>query len=190
MSDGPHRSLPMKSAWKGLAMRADNANFSQEDVSDAMHRAVRGDFRNEVSAQQITALNRIFNSSQGSLPIPEMALQSLKEVEHLSRGSVFGTNLHMWAVHMAESGRMDRAALHEAVGNAALERVYGGVRHVTEHYLRKSSLGRADKVAGRLEGTAASLSSAQLGDHLLNPQPRGRRLNHADLDDGVPLLVH
>jgi len=36
MSDGPHRTLPMRRGWKRLAKRADKSAFNAEDVKDAV----------------------------------------------------------------------------------------------------------------------------------------------------------
>lgn len=38
MSDGPHRSLPMRPDWKKLAEYADNKNFVRDPVRDAFAR--------------------------------------------------------------------------------------------------------------------------------------------------------
>lgn len=37
MSDGPHRSLPLRHAWKELAKRADKKAFDCQDVIDAIY---------------------------------------------------------------------------------------------------------------------------------------------------------
>ena len=36
MSDGPHRTLPMRHAWKQLAKRADKSANDSRDVADAI----------------------------------------------------------------------------------------------------------------------------------------------------------
>ena len=49
MSDGPHRSLPMRKPWKDLAMRGDKAAYSASEVAEAATNALASDFKMEVS---------------------------------------------------------------------------------------------------------------------------------------------
>lgn len=187
MSDGPHRSLPMRPAWRGLAARADNTNHTREEIADALARAVRSDFRNEVSPSYISALRRIFDRDANSLGMPEIALGQLREVASLASGSVFGQKLQEWATIAASEGRLSRDALHEAVGNAALESTHAGIRQASEHYLRESSARRAARVEGRMGEATAQLSSSTLGASLLAPAGPKRSIRRAGLDEGVPI---
>jgi hypothetical protein len=43
MSDGPHRSLPMRNHWRNLAERAAKAVFSPQEVSEALPYALHRD---------------------------------------------------------------------------------------------------------------------------------------------------
>jgi hypothetical protein len=187
MSDGPHRSLPMRPAWRGLAARADNSNHTREEVADALARAVRSDFRNEVSPAHIGALRRIFDRNANSLGMPEIALAQLREAAPLASGSVFGQKLHEWATIAASDGRLTRDALHEAVGNAAIESTYAGIRQTSEHYVRQSTERRAMKVEGRMRHAATLLNSSNLGASLLAPAGPKHSLRRAGLDDGVAI---
>lgn len=187
MSDGPHRSLPMRPAWRGLAARADNSNHTREEIADALARAVRSDFRNEVSPAHITALHRIFDRDANSLGMPEIALAQLRDAAPLASGSVFGQKLQEWANIAASEGRLSRDALHEAVGNAALESTHAGIRQTSEHYVRKSTERRAIKVERRMRDAVTQLNSSTLGASLLAPAGPKRSLRRAGLDDGVPI---
>ncbi len=60
MSDGPHRSLPMRKPWKELAKRGDQSTYDSEQVAEAATRALVSDFRNEVSWSLINDLKSIF----------------------------------------------------------------------------------------------------------------------------------
>lgn len=187
MSDGPHRSLPMRPAWRGLAARADNSNHSREEVADALARAVRSDFRNEVSPAHISALRRVFDREANSLGMPEIALAQLREAAPLASGSVFGQKLQEWATIAVSEGQLSRDAFHEAVGNAALESTYAGIRQTSEHYVRESTARRAMKAERRMRDAAAQLNSSTLGASLLAPRGLKRSLRRAGLDDGVPI---
>jgi hypothetical protein len=177
----------MRPAWRGLARRADNASYEAVDVGEALCRAARSDFRNEVSPALVTALVKIFSGESNSLGLREIAADQLRAIEHLAAGSVFGTRLHGWAMLAANEGRITREALDSAVGNAAKESTFNGIRQVTEHYLRESSAHRADKVNARLRDSAANLDACGLGARLLAPSQQRRSIRHTGVDEGVAL---
>ena len=64
MSDGPHRSLPMRPAWKKLAERADKAAFSAEEVRDALPAALAEDWRKEIPDSIVWKVREILSDSQ------------------------------------------------------------------------------------------------------------------------------
>jgi hypothetical protein len=49
MSDGPHRSLPMRRGWKRVAERGDKRAYASEEVSEAIIVALEQDCRQEMS---------------------------------------------------------------------------------------------------------------------------------------------
>ncbi|WP_143530693.1 hypothetical protein [Rhizobium sp. RU36D] len=152
-----------------------------------MARAVRSDFRNEVSPSHISALRRIFDRDGNSLGMPEIALAQLRDAAPLASGSVFGQKLQEWATIAATEGRLSRDSFHEAVGNAAIESTHAGIRQTSEHYVRKSTDRRAMKVERRMRDAAAQLVSSTLGASLLAPTGARRSLRRAGLNDGVPI---
>ena len=64
MSDGPHRSLPMRPAWKKAAERADKPAYSAQAVREAISQAVESDWRAEVSDSCVRNLSEIFGDRQ------------------------------------------------------------------------------------------------------------------------------
>ena len=48
MSDGPHRSLPLRPGWKRTAERADTPAYEATEVTRAASRALEDDWRAEV----------------------------------------------------------------------------------------------------------------------------------------------
>jgi hypothetical protein len=189
MSDGPHRSLPMRKAWKELAKRGDQLTYDSEQVAEAASRALASDFKNEVSAPLISALKDVFTGRDNSLGLTEIALHQLEDAKALAAGSVFGVNAIAWSIQLVNEGRLDKDALYEAVGLAAKERGFANTRAVEEHYLRESNQRRADGVSNRLQSAISGLSEGKLGSMLLDPQPaatRGPRKRN-DVNDGVPL---
>ncbi len=189
MSDGPHRSLPMRRPWRELAKRGDQRTYDFEQVAEAATHALASDFKNEVSAALISALKDVFIRKDNSLGLPEIALHQLDEAKAFAAGSVFGMNAVAWSIQLVHEGRLDKDALYDAVGLAAKERGFANARSVEEHYLRKSNQRRADGVSSRLNSAIAGLSESKLGSMLVDPQPAaGRRLRkRTDLNEGVRL---
>lgn len=62
MSDGPHRSLPMRKPWRELAMRGDKAAYSASEVAEAATNALASDFKMEVSGTDPRAEIHFFRS--------------------------------------------------------------------------------------------------------------------------------
>lgn len=189
MSDGPHRSLPMRKAWKELAMRADQKTYDLAQVSEAAPYALASDWRNEVSASLLKAIKNVFAGQGNSLGMREIALDQLEKAKPLAAGSVFGASAVAWAVQLVHEGRTDSNALYDVVGLAAKERAYAGIRQVEEHYLRESHERRADGVRSRLEGAISGISVTQLGTFIVDPPSRrgGSVRKHTEIDEGVPM---
>ncbi len=59
MSDGPHRSLPMKPKWRNVAERAYNGAFRVDEISAAMMPALHGDCQDEMSPRFLGQLRNI-----------------------------------------------------------------------------------------------------------------------------------
>jgi hypothetical protein len=189
MSDGPHRSLPMRKPWRELAKRADKLVYDSGQVADAAKDALASDFKNEVSYPLVKALKDIFAGRDNSLGILEIATLQLEEVRSLAAGSVFGMNAVAWSIQLVNEGRLGMDAFYDAIGLAAKERGFANARSVEEHYVRESNQRRASGVSARLQGALSGLSENQLGLMLANPQPaRSRaRQKRTGLGDGVPL---
>lgn len=189
MSDGPHRSLPMRKPWRELAKRGDQGTYDPEQVAEAAASALASDFKNEVKWSLIDALKSIFTGRDNSLELPEIALQELENAKVLAAGSVFGMNAVAWSIELISDGRFGLDAYYDAIGLAAKERGFANVRSVEEHYLRESNPRRSDNVGKRLHAAISSLSESRLGLMLVAPvlaktqSPKKRTY----LDEGVPL---
>jgi hypothetical protein len=189
MSDGPHRSLPMRKAWRDLAERGDKLVYDSGQVAEAAKHALVSDFKNEVSYALVKALKDIFIGRDNSLGLREIAIHQLEEARSLAAGSVFGANAVAWSIALIHEDRFGMEAFHDAIGLAAKERGLANTRSVEEHYLRESSLRRANGVSARLQAAISELSETQLGSMLVDPQParsRGQQRKNG-LDDGVSI---
>lgn len=188
MSDGPHRSLPLRKAWKELAMRGDKNAYSAWEVEEAAANALAQDFKMEVSWALTQELKSIFSGRDNSLMLPEIALQQLNDANALAAGSVFGRNVVACSIELIHEGKFSLDAFHEAVGLAAKMRGLASVRSVEEHYLRESNQRRADHVSTRISNAICGISENQLGLILVSPMPRTQRSRKmTSLDAGVML---
>ena len=189
MSDGPHRSLPMRKSWKELAKRADQSTYDAEQIAEAAAGALASDFKNEVKWSLIDALKSIFTGRDNSLGLREIALQELDDAKALAAGSVFGMNAIGWSIDLISDGRFGLDAFYDAIGLAAKDRGFANVRSVEEHYLRESNQRRSDNVSKRLNAAISSLSEGRLGSMLVASESSGtqRLKKKIHLDEGVPL---
>lgn len=189
MSDGPHRSLPMRKPWKELAKRGDQSTYDSEQVAEAATSALASDFKNEVSWSLINALKSIFAGLDNSLMLSEIAIQQLCDLRPLAAGSVFGSNAVEWSIQLINEGCFEPNAVYDAIGLAAKARGFANTRSIQEHVLRETNQHRANGVATRLNNAINGLSEKSLGALLLERQPtRSRRLKKStSLDEGVPL---
>lgn len=188
MSDGPHRSLPMRRAWKEFAKRGDQSTYDFEQVAEAATNALATDFK-EVSWSLVKTLKSIFTGQDNSLGLPEIALQQLDDAKRLAGGSVFGSNAVAWGIQLINEGRFGLDAFHDAIGLAAKERGFANIRSVEEHYIRASNQRHAARVSTRMLRAIHGISENRLGLMLAAPQLVGARrsMKRTSLDEGVPL---
>ena len=190
MSDGPHRSLPMRRPWKELAKRGDQCTYDSEQVAEAATHALASDFRNEVSWALIDALKSVFGGRDNSLRLPEIAILQLHDLRTLAGGSVFGRNAIEWSIQLINEGRLEADAVYDAIGLAAKVRGFANTRAIHEHVLRETNQIRADGVTARLNRAIGELSESSLGSMLMDRQRGGpiRLKKSISIDEGVSLL--
>ena len=167
MSDGPHRCLNMRKAWKDAAQAAASDAFSDDDVQERVLRAVRNDWAKEVPAAFMTELRRVFGAEdQGSLIPP--TLGAAVELAGLVPGSAFVAALAECAEDAAARSLCGEAAIADITAAALEDRAERSLRHIQEIYQRESTLDHArhvmDRVSEPLNKAVAQLAS-ELGDH-------------------------
>ena len=86
MSDGPHKSLPMRAGWKKFAERADKAAYDPEQVADLAIPALEGDWREEV-APHIDSLRKALGDGRQGLLFGEQRTAELKALKRLNPGA-------------------------------------------------------------------------------------------------------
>jgi len=183
MSDGPHRSLPLRKPWKELAKRGDQLSYDAAEVADAATYALASDFKNEVKASLVACLKAIFNGRDNSLMSPEIALQELEESKRLAAGSVIGMSFVAFSIEKIREGHFGEDAFLQAIGAAIRSRGYANAMAMEEHYVRESNLRRAGQVKARIVDAITKFSDSYLGSFVVNGGKRLRKKN--EIDDGV-----
>jgi hypothetical protein len=190
MSDGPHRSLPMRQGWRNLAERADRCAFEPEQVADAVPDALGDDWREEGCDEVVRDVRAVLgNGRQPSLFAGEKqdALDALKK---LSGAGYQLRRLVLDSVAQAvDDGFIGTDALVEGAANALAVRCGAGVRQVEEHYLRKSTDNRAANVRQRIEKGGAMSDFKGMARRFLKIEGSSNvtpaKKQHDGLDDGV-----
>jgi hypothetical protein len=189
MSDGPHKSLPMRPGWKRFAERADKAAFDPDQIAQLCCPALEGDWQEEV-APHLGALREVLgDNQQGSL----FGSQNTAEIEALRRrnpGNTLWRTLIDAAACAIANGRASADALLEATASALLDRAARGVLQVEEHYLRRAGASRAAGVRTRLEEGLSRARIDGLARRLIGLDSGAAPKQVPDfrgLDDGVTL---
>jgi hypothetical protein len=59
MSDGPHRSLPMRPSWRKVAERCDKRAYTAEEISHALGPALERDCRDDMTPEFLRGVRRV-----------------------------------------------------------------------------------------------------------------------------------
>lgn len=187
MSDGPHRSLPMKRGWQRVAERADNRAFAADEISTAIIPALEQDCRDEMSTGFIDGIRRVFEEQESMLFKDDVRAR----IEDLrgQAGCGIGRTLLDNVVQISATDTAGVAALINAMTAALGDRATRCSRQTEEHYYRNSTAPRAINVRARFEEGIASASLDALARQVLKLDARSpaRPLKRDGLDDGVSL---
>jgi hypothetical protein len=188
MSDGPHRSLPMRRGWKRVAEWADNQAFEPEQVCSAIIPALEGDWIGEVSEQFVRELRHacIEQDSQLFKRDARPVLESLRN----SAGPGLGRRVLDYAIHAAATGSTGLNIAERGIKDALIDHAAKGARQVEECYCRESSSARGNTVRGRIERAINGADIGGAARQLLSPGTKKiavPSLRRKGLDDGVKL---
>jgi hypothetical protein len=186
MSDGPHRSLPMRPGWKKVAEYAGNEAFTSKDICDAIVAALGLDFRKDISPGIVGGIQDVLG---GATLFSEDKLRALEDLRSSVAGCALGDALLDYVAYTVSDGKSGDAALQEAVTCTLTDWSARCARQVEEHYLRASSAANTKNVHSRIEEGIQKTPFTALASRLLDPEstPALRLAKHDGLDDGVPL---
>src|SRR5262245_31701491 len=152
MSDGPHRSLAMRRAWRLVAERADKRSYTVAEITEAIVPALEQDCRTEMSPEFLTGLRRVADEP---LLFPDAAAAARFESLRPLAGSGIARSVLDNVSPLAAADLEGWSLICESVKVAIHDRANKGVRQVEEHYLRKENAPRANNVRGRIESGVA-----------------------------------
>lgn len=190
MSDGPHRSLPMRKPWRTVAELADTPAFTVEEVVPEMLNALSNDWREEVNAELQSELKALLARAGQFQLFPAQRREALDRLARTAAGMPLALALVECADRAMAAGHAGDQAFAETVRSALALRVTRGTRQTEEHYLRKTAAPRAINVRARFEQAASACDFATLARRLTGAEtgPTTTRLVKKDgLDDGVQL---
>lgn len=158
MSDGPHRTLNMRKAWKVLVRRADDDAYSHADIVACVAPAVASDWNDEVSAEFFSKVGQFLGCGSQS----HLFERDSAEIDRLrgEASSPMEALLADNAKDACESPLQGEAALEDVVGKTLRESVVRRTFQAEEHYLRNSSRLRSVSMRQRLQRAAKAAASA------------------------------
>ena len=186
MSDGPHRSLPMRRRWQLVVERADKRSYTVAEITDALVPALAQDCRTEMSPEFLAGLRRV--ADEPSL-FPDAAAARLESLRPLA-GSGIARSVLDNVGPLAAADLEGWSLICESVKAAVHDRANKRVRQVEEHYLRKESAPRANNVRSRIESGVAGADLDALVARILSADPAAAPrppAKQTGLDDGVML---
>lgn len=163
MSDGPHRSLPMRRHWKDLAERAATSAFTLDQVAEAFPVALK----NEFSEAPLAQIRHILGGSpQTSLFKEDRAVQ-LEAARRTCRGSAAGNTLIDCALEANANGLTGDSALRTSIENALDAHARAGCYQIEEHYRREEPQ-RTANVRDRLNAARSQCAHGEIASELMS----------------------
>jgi hypothetical protein len=188
MSDGPHKSLPMRAGWKKFAERADKAAFEPDQVAQAAIPALEGDWEEEV-APHLAALRNVLGDNRQRSLFGNANTAELEAMKRLNPGNSLWRAVVDDVARAVAAGRTGEQALLEGAANALLDRGARGARQVEEHYLRRTDETRARGVRARIETGISRAPIEAMARRVLGMTAGEKQQSQKlqGLDDGVRL---
>lgn len=186
MSDGPHKTLPLRKHWKDVAERAAKAAFSPVEICEALPVALKRDFFADAPIDLVRDI--LSGGDQPSLFSDRIEeLELARQVSPSAVGSIFIN----CAIEAVQSGHWGEAALQSAVANALDEHTRGTFRSMEEHYQRVESDRSAQYLRGRLETARRQSDFNSLANEIVGSTNRSVRAvqlpKRTGIDEGPSL---
>lgn len=187
MSDGPHRSLPLRKHWKTLAERAAKEAYPVNEVGEAFAHALKKEFLEAPLAEICQILD---GKGQVSF-FSDTQIDRLEELRGSCRGSSAGNTLIDCAIDTLNAGITGKPASIIVLRDALAGYSLNASRSIEEHYLREAGSKDATFVRNRLgaayqqcnfDNIASEMLAGSAGHSMRMSLPR-----NLGIDAGPPL---
>lgn len=168
MSDGPHRSLPMRRHWRDLAERAATPAFTAEQVAEAFPVALKNEFREAPLAQ----IRDILGGGAQSSLFKEDRAAKIETARRACAGSAAGNTLIDCALEANADGLTGDRAMRTALENALDALARAGCHQIEEHYRRKEPQSTAN-VRNRLDAARGQCARSEIASELMSDDGGG-----------------
>jgi hypothetical protein len=188
MSDGPHRSLPMRRHWRDTAERAAKPVHSLEEVCETLTFALKRD----ILETPIEKMREILDGRKPDL-FPTRQLEQLEDLRNTCRGSAAANVSIDCAIEAVQGGLRGDAAVQSTLQNALEDVMRSASRGMNEHYQRKATSNETVNLRTRLDAARRQIDCAAIARELLSsqkpPSPRSLQLpRHTGIDEGPERL--
>lgn len=191
MSDGPHKSLPMRSAWKRLAESAAKQSYEPADVCQRAAPALARDWIDEIPSELIAEIRGVLRDAlQTTLFSDDTATRLAAMRSHENAAFPMARVLLDCLTQCVAEGAAGEDALREAATLALIDASERRGWQIEEHYLREGSRRSAQRVRTGLKEGFGRVDYGKLARDVLGPDPsRAARpaAKKSGLDDGVSL---
>jgi len=188
MSDGPHRSLPMRRHWKDTAERATKLIFSVSEICEALAFALKRD----IFESPVEKLREILDSRRPDL-FQTRQLEQLEMLRSECRGSAPANVAIDCAIEAVQSGLRGSTAVQSTLRSALEDIMRSAFRGMSEHYLREATPKETMNLRTRLVAVRGKIDCGAIASEILSSQkPPSRRSlqlpRHTGLDEGPERL--
>lgn len=192
MSDGPHKSLPLRNGYQRVAAWAFKPAFSITQVGEAAEVALLRDVAIEVTPT-IKSLVAIVDG-QDLLSLASSMHDQLDRMRVDPAVDTLAANAVEGAQMALREGYGGIVALEKGIASALAERLAAVGRAMEEHYLVKAGPGACQQMRRRMNETITQMTNSGTFDRMAKSILGDRTVNvartptvHDGLDQGVPL---
>ncbi|MBY5751471.1 hypothetical protein [Rhizobium leguminosarum] len=192
MSDGPHKSLPLRHGYQRVAAWAFKPAFSINQVGEAAEVALLRDVAIEV-VPTLKPLLAIVDG-QDLLSLASSMHDQLDRLRVDPAVDTLAANVVEGAQMALREGYGGLVALERGLTSALAERLAAGGRAMEEHYLVKAGPGACQQMRRRMNETIAQMTNNGAFDRMAKSILGDRSVSvarsptiHDGIDQGVPL---
>lgn len=181
MSDGPHRSLPLRRHWKILAERAAREAYPVFEVGEALGHALKNEFL-ETPLAEICKI--IDGAGQGNL-FSDTRIDGLESLRRYHCGSAATNIVIDCAIDAVNGGMTGRQARISVLKEALAGYSFSVNRSIEEHYLRKAGSNSAGFIRDRLEAAYQRCNFDNIASEMLVADWGSRNVGRLPLNLGL-----